>query len=311
MAGPPAVFAIFGGKIPRTPISDSEFEQFYQRTLPSWIPKILILVGTDLQNRTPPQTSHPLLDPLAEWAFIDRQDRDVWEQETACRSIDALVAFASDPDPDRDFAQAAQRFENNTLCTYNSFLAACQTGIGRVVWASSETVLGYPFENCAPRAVPVDESHPPQPQNSYAISKLLCEQAAQHLHALYGTTFIGLRLSNVIYERDHRDMYSRFPSYWDDAQIRRFDLWSYVDARDAAASVCCAQTADVMGAEVFIVAADDTVMRRSSRSLMAEVFPEVPVAPDLGEYQSLISNARARRILNWAPRYSWREILGE
>ena len=35
--------------------------------------------------------------------------------------------------------------------------------------------------------------------------------------------------------------------------------------------------ADIRGADSFIIAAADTVMRQPSRELMAEVFPDVPI----------------------------------
>ena len=43
----------------------------------------------------------------------------------ALSAYDAAVHFASNPEPDFDFATGAERFRNNTLCTYNVFNAAC------------------------------------------------------------------------------------------------------------------------------------------------------------------------------------------
>jgi nucleoside-diphosphate-sugar epimerase len=71
--------------------------------------------------------------------------------------------------------------------------------------------------------------------------------------------------------------YERFPSFWSDATLRRWNLWGYVDARDVAQSCRLALEADV-GAEQFIVAAADTVMNRPSAELMAEVYPSVAIA---------------------------------
>ena len=76
--------------------------------------------------------------------------------------------------------------------------------------------------------------------------------------------------------------YERFPSFWEDATLRRWNLWGYVDVRDVAASCRLALEADV-GAEHFIVAAADTVMNRPSAELMAEVYPSVPYRPTAGE----------------------------
>ena len=63
---------------------------------------------------------------------------------------------------------------------------------------------------------------------------------------------------------------------------------------------------DFVGADHFIIANADSAMRRSSRSLMEEVFPGVPLAGDLGEHETLLSIAKARRVLGYEPQYSWR-----
>ena len=68
---------------------------------------------------------------------------------------------------------------------------------------------------------------------------------------------------------------------------------------------------DATGADVFIIANADTVMRRSSASLMAEVFPDVQINGELGEHETLLSIAKARRILGYAPQHSWRDTQAD
>ena len=48
-------------------------------------------------------------------------------------------------------------------------------------------------------------------------------------------------------------------------------------------------------------------MRRSSRTLMTEAFPEAPITGQLGEFDTLLSIGKARRVLGYKPQYSWRE----
>ena len=193
-------------------------------------------------------------------------------------------------------------FRTNMLSTYNVFEAARVLGLKRVVWASSETILGLPFDREQPAYAPIDEEHPAFPESSYAISKLLSEELARQLHRWTGTPFVALRFSNIM----EPDDYARFPSFWDDPQLRRWNLWGYVDVRDVAQSCVRALEADLRGAEYFIVAAADTVMNRPSRELMAEVYPDVPYEATPGEYDSLLSSEKARRLLGYAPQHSWR-----
>ena len=61
------------------------------------------------------------------------------------------------------------------------------------------------------------------------------------------------------------------------------------------------------GFERFIIAAADTVMSRPNAELVAEVFPGVEVRGDLGEHDTLLSIDKARRLLGYEPRHSWRD----
>ncbi|GCE31533.1 UDP-glucose 4-epimerase [Dictyobacter alpinus] len=193
-------------------------------------------------------------------------------------------------------------FSNNTLSTYNIFSAAMALGLKRVVWASSETTLGLPFEREKPVYAPIDEEHPLYPESSYALSKVISEEMARQFNRWSGIPFVGLRFSNIMEPQD----YQRFPAFSDDATLRKWNLWGYVDARDVAQSCRLGLEADIKGAEAFIIAAADTVMKRPSRELLAEVFPGVPLHGEVEEFETLLSIKKARALLGYQPQYSWR-----
>lgn len=218
--------------------------------------------------------------------------------------VEAVVHLAAIPAPGIHTEQAT--FRTNTLSTYNVFEAARLRGLQRVVWASSETILGLPFEREEPAYAPIDEKHPPRPESSYALSKLLAEELGRQLHRWSGIPYVALRFSNIMEPEE----YERFPSFWEDATLRRWNLWGYVDARDVAQSSRLALEAD-LGAEHFIVAAADTVMNRPSRELMAEVYPSVPYRPTTGEFDTLLSIEKARELLGYQPEWSWRDHIAE
>ena len=88
--------------------------------------------------------------------------------------------------------------------------------------------------------------------------------------------------------------------------LRKWNLWSWVDSRDVAQSCRLGLEADVGGAENFTIAAADTLMKTPSRELMAAAFPGVPVDPGLGQFDTLLSIEKARRVLGYAPQHSWR-----
>jgi nucleoside-diphosphate-sugar epimerase len=214
--------------------------------------------------------------------------------------VDAVVHLAAIPAPGP--VPNAATFENNMISTYNVFFAARAVGITNVVWASSETVLGLPFETPPPYA-PIDEEYEGRPETSYSLSKHLSEKMAEQMCRQDPSRKIyGLRFSNVMRPED----YAAFESYDADARLRSWNLWGYIDARDGAQAVRKALLHEGTGAQVFIIANADTVMSRTSAALMAEVFPDVPVRKDLGEHETLLSIDKARRILGYEPEHSWR-----
>lgn len=214
----------------------------------------------------------------------------------------AVVHLAAIPSPVH--ATPDTVFRTNITSTHTVFSAAVRLGLERVVWASSETTLGLPFER-PPDYAPVDEQHELRPESSYALSKVLGEEMARQFSRWSKIPFVGLRFSNIMERHD----YERFPSFWDDPRSRMWNLWSYVDESHVAESVRLGLAADIGGADAFIVAAADTVMQRPSRELMAEVFPGVPVRDGLAEHGTLLSIEKARRVLGYEARFSWREIL--
>lgn len=215
--------------------------------------------------------------------------------------IEAVVHLAAIPSPVHSTPD--QVFRTNVTSTHTVFAAAARLGLRRVVWASSETALGLPFDR-PPDYAPVDEDHT-YPETSYALSKVLGEEMARQFHRWSGIPFLGLRFSNVMVRED----YQRFPSFWEDPQLRRWNLWGYVDESHVAQSVRLALEADIDGAETFVIAAADTVMRQPSRELMAEVFPGVPVAEHVTGNDTLLCIDKARRLLGYRPEFSWRQLF--
>jgi nucleoside-diphosphate-sugar epimerase len=220
-------------------------------------------------------------------------------------SIDGIVHLAAIPGPAQ--APNAALFGNNIVGSHNVFSAARHVGIRNIVWASSETLLGLPFDT-PPPYVPVDEEYPVRPETAYSLAKALDEEMARHFCRWDPQLkMIGLRFSNVMEPAD----YARFPSFDSDPLIRKWNLWGYIDARDGAQAVRRALEHEATGMDVFIIANPDTVMSRPSADLVAEVFPGVPVRKALGTNETLLSIDKARRVLGYEPRHSWRdEVTG-
>ena len=191
-------------------------------------------------------------------------------------------------------------FQTNTVSTYNVFEAARRLSIRNVVWASSETVYGIPYAG-GPQYVPVDEEIE-QPQWSYSLSKLMGEKLAEQFARWDPSAkIIGLRLSNVQEPQD----YANFESYQQDARTRHFNLWTYIDARDAAQAIRLSLESKLTGAHVFGIANSNSLMRRDNDSLLDEIWPGLPRKRPLQPNESLISIEKAQRVLGYRPAHDW------
>jgi nucleoside-diphosphate-sugar epimerase len=253
-------------------------------------------------------------DVLATDAVVSREDRDegmlradLTDYGQAVEALsqagaDAVVHLANIPAP--GLSTPAVTFNSNITMNFNVFQAAAALKLDRVVWASSETTLGLPFDT-PPRYAPVDEDHYPVPTSTYALSKVASETVAGHIAQWSGLPFIALRFSNIMAPED----YQRFAEFQDDPHARKWNLWGYIDQRDVALSCRLAleaNTGAVTGNPAFIIAAADTVMNRPSAELLAEVFPGVRLTRDVGESGTLLAIDRAREVLGFHPEHSWR-----
>lgn len=218
--------------------------------------------------------------------------------DDAYDAVDAVVHLAAVPAP--GLIPNAATFANNVPSTFHVFQAAKLAGIRKVVWASSETVLGLPFD-LPPAYVPVDEAVA-EPNSTYSLGKLVEEtMAAQFCRWDPDLSMVGLRFSNVMLVEDYAD----FAAYT--ADQRRFNLWSYIDARDAAQAVELALAYEPHGVEVFVIASPDVVPHVPVEQLLADRFGEVRHTRELGEFESPLSIDKARALLGFDPQHSWRD----
>jgi nucleoside-diphosphate-sugar epimerase len=252
-------------------------------------------------------------DVLASDTVVSRADRedgmlkaeltDYGQAVEVLTGADAVVHLANIPAP--GLSTPAVTFNANITMNFNVFQAAAALKLSRVVWASSETTLGLPFDT-PPRYAPVDEDHYPVPTSTYALSKVASETIAGHIAQWSGIPFVALRFSNIMAPED----YQHFPGFHHDATLRKWNLWGYIDQRDAAQACRKALEAGaeaVAGHPAFIIAAADTVMTRPSAELLAEVFPQVKLTRDVGEHGTLLAIDRAREVLGFNPGHSWRD----
>jgi nucleoside-diphosphate-sugar epimerase len=268
--------------------------------LGKWVVKHFVQQGYEVVNA---DTYKPA-EPLCPTIIADLNN--LGEVYGILSGADAVVHLAAIPAAHIKTSEVT--FQNNVMSTYNILEAAAGLGIRKAVIASSESSYGIVFavNRFGPQYVPVDESHPQLPQDSYGLSKVVNEQTADMFHRRTGIQIVSLRLGNVI----DPPSYERFPSFIHDPKQRDRILWSYIDTRDAAEVCQLAIEAEGLGSVALNIASDDSSMAVKSRELLAAMFPEVTDFKEpLDGYESLLSNEKAKKLLNWQPKHAWRDYV--
>jgi UDP-glucose 4-epimerase len=221
----------------------------------------------------------------------------------AFAGADAIIHLAAIPLPGT--VPDHVLFRTNTLGTYNVHEACYRLGIRRVVSTSSGAVLGWTYgeREWFPQYLPVDEDHPLNPHDAYGLSKLCGEEIARAYVFKCDMEAIVLRPSWVLFPETSKQLRERGGN-----QLKRFDPCAYVDVRDLAQAYGKAVELPNLKHGVFFVAADDS----SAAEPLCEILPRV--MPALGDMAKTltgnrpgVSNARAKRLLQWQPLYSWRK----
>lgn len=253
------------------------------------------VVGVDLRE--------PTEEPLADFHTADMEDLTALTQAFA--GCDAVVHLAAISRP--GIVSDTELFRINTMGSFNALEAATGAGASRFVMASSEAVLGFTTlaEGVHPDYVPIDERHPLRPLDAYGLSKQLGEEMCRSYTRRGALSTVCLRTCYV-FSLDWRS--SAIEGLVNEERTRGA-LWSYVDARDAAVAYRLAcQAPDIEHETLFVVATDSGAVPPIP-DLLENFHPDTPRRMPIGEHDAIISGARAREVLGFEPRHSWREQL--
>jgi nucleoside-diphosphate-sugar epimerase len=230
--------------------------------------------------------------------------RGLGDAVLAFKGAEAVIHAAAIPRPTGRTARDV--FATNMALMFNAVEAAATLGIRRFVYASSFSVLGFPF-NVKPvdlRYLPVDEAHPIGAQDAYAVSKWLGEEMVEAAVRRGAFSAVSLRMpwiqgpATFIKEVGPRRL---------DREGSSRDLWSYIDSRDAAAGFLAALTAPVAGHLRLFLSAADTYSETPTADLIRDACPRVELRRPLAGHASVIDTSAASAALGFTARHSWRD----
>ena len=217
---------------------------------------------------------------------------------------EAVVHMGAIPGPTR--AEPRFIFENNVAADFNVMMSAAELGLQRVVFSSSAFGMGWAHDGNAfvPRYLPLDEEHPMMPFEPYGLTKQVGEDIGRMIARSSGTTVVSFRFTNVALPEVQAEF--PWPAPTPDKPLTLV-MWAYADARDVAEAHVLALDADIEEYEAFMLAQPSSRFTEPTIDIIRNNFGDrVEIREGLEGTASVISTAKAQRLLGWKPTHDWR-----
>ena len=231
------------------------------------------------------------------------------ETRKALEGMDQVVHLAAIPNP---YADPAERVMSvNMAISYNVFEAARQLGIDRVVYGCSESATGFGIHEppLRPEYVPVDETHPCWPHETYSLSKYLGEVIGEKYSRAFGLQVLSLRYTWVLFDTflpQAREMAAAHAR----GEVPETPWFgAYISVGDVARAIRLAveyQAPEGPLFEAFMLTAGQTMYNLPTLDVLKRIYGDVPevAAPEVYEadpYASVFDLRKARSLLGWTP----------
>jgi nucleoside-diphosphate-sugar epimerase len=225
---------------------------------------------------------------------------DLGQVMEAMNGAAAVIHLAAIHNP--HIATASVVYETNVVGTFNVHHAALRLGVRRVVSASSNAIVGWSYgDRFEPDYLPIDEDHPLRPEDVYGLSKEIGETIARS-YMRKGLETVTLRPSGVVTPDELAQL-----TKTNGREPATFQAYSYIDARDLAVAFRLAVERQVPSGSIMFVVADDSNVAEPLCDLLPRLRPSIGnKARALTGTKPAYANARAKALLGWQPRYSWR-----
>src|SRR6266536_2067679 len=140
---------------------------------------------------------------------VDARVTDFAALKRAFAGQDAVVHLAAIPNPRT--APADETFHTNVQGTWRVLQAAEETGVRRVVVASSDAALGLHYNppDWEPQYLPIDEDHPLRPIEFYSLSKEVTESICRSYANRGKLEVLAIRPTHIVFPHEYPELEAR------------------------------------------------------------------------------------------------------
>jgi nucleoside-diphosphate-sugar epimerase len=272
-----------------------------------------------LFSRTPPPADR------ADLPWIQGDLNNYEDCLRAVEGVEAIQHLGAVPSPSDHPAERANReragqkalpldatLHTNIMGTYYLLQAAVHADVETIVMAGSNCAFGhgyriskrpFPFQY-----LPLDEEHSSDVEDSYSYSKLAGEELMASYTRAYGIRTYVTRPAGICPPRRRQEIAAAAAP----AQSWTDWMWGYVPSEDLAEMhrIIMERAMSLATHRVYVANGRDTTALEPTLELIERFRADLlPLATEITGHQPFFSTARARRELDWEPRYSWRDYL--